>query len=181
MLEALWNRAVRRYAGAWRAGGRLIVHGVLIEGAMIYEILQDKFGAPKNVFRDGLEWSVWNEDQEDLKCELLRTGNLCAMPSLERIYARHCGGSVFGHWGRLATTGTNKLYGLYRLDDLNELPHLAEIRRRRPSLYFFMDAANVWYYGVDGDELFVFDYETEEFDSLGELSAGLRAVIDEWR
>jgi hypothetical protein len=44
-----------------------------------------------------------------------------------------------------------------------------------------MDAANVWFYGVKGDDLFVYDAETAELDHLGPISRELERLLRDWR
>ena len=46
---------------------------------------------------------------------------------------------------------------------------------------YFMDAANVWFYGHKDGRLFVYDAETDELDDLGELDTGLAQVIEGWQ
>jgi len=43
-----------------------------------------------------------------------------------------------------------------------------------------MDASNVWYYGHKKGELYVFDTETDELDSLGPVESALEALMDQW-
>jgi len=49
-----------------------------------------------------------------------------------------------------------------------------------PAIDYFMEAANVWYYGLKGTELYVFDSEFDELDSLGPVEPALEEVIDRW-
>ena len=44
---------------------------------------------------------------------------------------------------------------------------------------FFMDAYNVYFYGIKRGELYVFDAETDELDSLGPIESALETVMDE--
>jgi len=43
-----------------------------------------------------------------------------------------------------------------------------------------MDAANVWYYAVKGDELYCFDSELEELYERGPLEKEVTGLLAEW-
>jgi hypothetical protein len=49
-----------------------------------------------------------------------------------------------------------------------------------PTVAFFMDASNVWFYGHRDGTLFVYDSETDELDDLGPIEAALEKVIADW-
>ncbi len=47
-------------------------------------------------------------------------------------------------------------------------------------IVFFMDASNVWFYGIKGHNLYAFDAETEELDKLGPARRAIDTLIAEW-
>jgi hypothetical protein len=49
-----------------------------------------------------------------------------------------------------------------------------------PQVVYFADAANVWYYGLKEDVLYVYDASTEEFDQLGAVEVELSKLLEEW-
>jgi hypothetical protein len=43
-----------------------------------------------------------------------------------------------------------------------------------------MEAYNVYFCGIKGGELYVFDAETDELDSLGPIEPALETIMDEF-
>ena len=48
------------------------------------------------------------------------------------------------------------------------------------AIEFLMEAYNVYFYGIKGGELYVFDAETDELDSLGPIEPALETIMDEF-
>jgi hypothetical protein len=58
-------------------------------------------------------------------------------------------------------------------------PDVQHAIARDPAIDYFMDEANVLFYGIKAGELYVFDSETDELDSLGPIEPALETLMDE--
>lgn len=59
-------------------------------------------------------------------------------------------------------------------------PEVQHALTKDPGINFFMDAYNVWFYGIKGGDLYVFDAEYDELDSLGPIEPALEMVLIEF-
>jgi hypothetical protein len=99
---------------------------------------------------------------------------------LQDIYGDIVGGFLIYGELKIAMLRGPEVFGLYRLE---ELWRREEVRRALSidhDIVFFMDASNVWFYGVKGDELYVYDAETGELDSLGAIESAMDQLFDAW-
>ncbi len=71
-------------------------------------------------------------------------------------------------------------YELWNIDELRGLPAVQHAQTKDPAIDYFMEAYNVYYYGLKAGELYVFDAETDELDSLGPVESALETLIDEF-
>jgi len=148
-------------------------------------ILRRRYGAPR-ISREGpfVQW-CWNDAQPEAS-SVLYLGNegrpqaLERFPGLATIYGDAVGGFLIGDSLKLAMLVPHHVYGLYHIAELLSQPELLLARRLDPAVEFFMDAANVWYYGQKGGNLYVFDAETSELDALGPLQVALEELLGEW-
>ncbi len=99
---------------------------------------------------------------------------------LKGIYGNAFGGFLVGNSLKIAVLLPRKVWGLWRIDELQMLRPVRIALAIDPAIDFFMDAANVWYYGHKEGELYVFDAETDELDSLGPIEPALDSLIDQW-
>jgi hypothetical protein len=134
---------------------------------------------------DGREARCWKPDEWDYDAVLYvgmqwhgRLGTRFA--SLKEIYGDACGGYLKKNLLKVALLLPRKIYGVWRIDDLHKLPPIRRALELDPSIVFFMDSANVWYYGHKAGELYVFDTQTDELDSLGPIERVLETLMDQW-
>jgi hypothetical protein len=99
---------------------------------------------------------------------------------LQEVYGDFLGGSLLGGSLKVAMWGGPDVFGLYRLDELQARPVVRRASHYESSLCFFMDAANVWYYAVKNEHLYVLDTDTDEIDCLGATGTALHGLLTEW-
>jgi len=148
-------------------------------------ILTRRYGQPVTYFRDEMVVRSWNNDHPDDEAVLYtgmkwegRLGTRFA--SLKRIYGEALGGFLIKNILRVAVLVPKKIYGVWRIDELQLLPAVRKALAIDPAIDFFMDAANVEYYGHKAGDLYVFDTETDELDSLGPIEPALETLMDQW-
>ena len=98
---------------------------------------------------------------------------------LKEIYGNAFGGFVVGDSLKVAVLLPRTVYGLWNIDDLRMHPRVQHATARDPAIDYFMDEANVLFYGIKAGELYVFDSETDELDSLGPIEQALETLMDE--
>lgn len=97
-----------------------------------------------------------------------------------QIYGACCGGTLVDSSLKVAMPSGEKLFWLYHLHELGERMEVQRAMELDPELSFFMDAANVWYYGHKHGKLFVYDAPFDELDECGPLESALEELIAEW-
>jgi hypothetical protein len=102
--------------------------------------------------------------------------------ALQPIYGDSVGGFLIGIPSsiKLAMMSGPEVFGLYPMDELQARPEIRRAHSLDAAVCFFMDSGNVWYYGVKEDQLFVYDSETDELDSLGAVACALQELFAEW-
>lgn len=96
---------------------------------------------------------------------------------LEPIYGNCRGGFLLGSWFKIATLAGPDIYGLYPIRELQSIPPIRAALAREPGICYFMDAANVWYYGVRDGELWCYDTDPDEFYSFGPMAEGFEQLL----
>jgi hypothetical protein len=153
--------------------------------SMLQRILIRRYGQPKTCIERGLIQECWNAETPDDSSILyigMKWNSLAGLrfATLNGIYGNAFGGFLIGDCLKLAVLTPRKIYGLWNMDELRMLPAVQYATTLDPAIDFFMDAANVWYYGIKKGELWVFDAETDELDSLGPIEPALETLLDEW-
>jgi len=97
-----------------------------------------------------------------------------------KVYGDAFGGSLVGGSLNVATLAGVHVYGTYQIEELQTHKNVRSALQMDPELRFFMDAANVWYYALKGDQLYVFDSELEELDERGSLEKEVARLLAEW-
>jgi hypothetical protein len=153
---------------------------------LLERILIRRYGQPVAATRRGLSALCWNPDESDYDSVLYvgmnwnnRMGTRFA--SLKEIYGDACGGFLIKNTLKVAVLLPRKVYGVWRMDDLQMLPPIRKALEMDPAIDYFMDAYNVYYYGIKAGELFVFDAETDELDCLGPIEPAIETLMDEFQ
>lgn len=153
---------------------------------MIHEVVARRFGSPSVVETIDFIEHRWNEHEPDRKCVLLmddlrpELARSAFAPEIADVYGHVVGGFLVGTSMKIATLTSKKVYGLYRIGDLQELPIVRYAAHLDPEIHFFMDSANVWYYGVKAGHLFCFDRATSELDDLGDFAVAMEELMGSW-
>jgi len=100
--------------------------------------------------------------------------------ALEPIYGNARGAFLVKSSLKVATLSGPAEWGLYPIELLREQPEVRFANSIDPDLAFFMDASNVWYYGLKQGQLWCFDAATDELDSCGPVEQALEALIGKW-
>ncbi len=152
---------------------------------LLEQILIQRYGQPVTSVGDGVIRECWNADDPDNSSILYvpmkwygEAGTRFA--SLKEIYGSAYGGFLVGDSVKIAVLSPCQIWGLWNIDDLRIQPEVQHAQVMDPAIDFFMDASNVWFYGHKKGELYVFDAETDELDSLGPIEPALETLIDEW-
>jgi hypothetical protein len=152
---------------------------------IIEQVLRERYGEPHVVPGTAVVEYRWNEERESLRCVLYKLAE--ASPgsdpqplALRRMYGDAIGGSLLLGSLKLATIQCPSMYGLYLLRELHVQPEVGDAKRIDSAIEFFMDAGNVWFYGLKDDDLYVYDAGAGELDRLGSAKEALSALLDEW-
>jgi hypothetical protein len=100
--------------------------------------------------------------------------------ALKEIYGDAFGGFLMGDSLRAALLSSKRVYALWNIDDLRMQPEVQHALAKDPGIDFFMDAYNVYFYGIKGGDLYVFDAEYDELDSLGPIEPAFERLLDEF-
>ncbi len=153
--------------------------------AGIESVLKDRYGDPTIApGADFLEYR-WNEHDEKLTCLLYKAlatssaGNV-KLRALGPVYGDALGGFLLLDSLRLAMLAGPPVYGLYAIDELWAQPEVSDANRLNREIQFFMDAANVWFYGMKEGELYVYDSEAAELMRLGPFDLAIRELLEQW-
>jgi hypothetical protein len=152
---------------------------------VLEQVLTRRYGAPIVQANTECKNLVWNATEEGRKCVLCKplewtTSLRSNCGSLEAIYGKAIGGHLLGDALRVALLSNHGTFSLYSIEELNGQPEVQRANQLSPQTRFFMDAANVWFYGIENDKLIVYDAETDEIDNLGPVDAALDQLLDEW-
>jgi hypothetical protein len=155
-----------------------------MSNGIIERILYRRYGQPTPSIESPFIKFTWNTDNPDDECILYmhmksnRKGH--PYPSVKEIYGDAIGGFLIGDSLKIATLSAEKIWGLPHIDKLRTLDAVQHASIIDPRVDYFMDAANVWYYGVKRGELYVFDSTFDELDSLGPIEPALEKLMDDW-
>jgi len=147
-------------------------------------LLLDRYGEPIVVACTPHSEYRWNNAAETLSCILYKSADFedagTRFPILHPLYGDAVGGFLLGDSLKLSMLQGPKVFGLYQIAELQAHPEVRHANSLDPTICFFMDSANVWYYGSKDDQLYVYDSETDELDSLGPVRSGLEQLLTEW-
>jgi hypothetical protein len=151
---------------------------------LLEKILIRRHGQPMPCVRDGMVARCWNSGDPDNEALLYvgmkwhgRTG--LRFGSLRDIYGDSFGGILIKNILKAAILAPRELFAVWNIDELRMRPSVQHALARDPTIDFFMDAYNVYFYGIKRGQLYVFDAEMDELDCLGPVEPALETVIDE--
>jgi len=152
---------------------------------LLEKVLTRRYGQPTMTTDGNLIQQTWNPSEIDSSSTLYfamnwkgRLGTRFA--SLREIYGDAFGGFLIWDCLKVAVLMPRKIYGLWRIDELQLLPPVRYASKLDRDIVFFMDSGNVLYYGHKAGRLYVFDRDTNELDSLGPIEPALQTLMDEF-
>ena len=144
-----------------------------------------RYGPPQVVSSGQSLEHRWNADDECRSSVLyvdreVQDSERAIQEEFRFLYGDYFGGFVIGNSLKLATLGNKHVFGLYTVEELQGQPEVERALAISPGIRFFMDAANVWFYGHKSGQLYVYDAETEELEDMGDIELALNVLLDEW-
>lgn len=151
---------------------------------ILESILNKRYGNPELLYTKSHIESWWNRKSERLRSVLYSCYDIPKHKQIKNeyrfLYGDFIGGFLVGDSLKIANLSDNEIFGLYQIKELQQQPEIPVNIIRNRNIKFFMDAANVWFFGFCENKLFVYDAETEEFDDLGDIESGIEQLIEEW-
>ena len=156
-----------------------------MKNGLFEKILNKRYGKPTISEKGYLIEKIWGKENDDvasvLYVDMKDYGVTCSCISwLKYLYGDSIGGFLIGNSLKIASLSAKPIFGLYTIYELQKQPEVQKALSIDQNVDFFMDASNVWYYGLKSGELFVYDTETFELDPLGPVEMALETLIDEW-
>jgi hypothetical protein len=152
---------------------------------LLERILTRRYGPPLSCIRDGMAAKSWNYAHPDDEAVLYMGMTWKGRPglyyaSLQDIYGDAYGGILIKNTLRAAVLVPRHLFAVWDIDELRELPAVQHALVMDPAIDYFMDAYNVYYYGIKAGDLYVFDAEMDELDCLGPIESAIETLMDEF-
>jgi hypothetical protein len=145
-------------------------------------LLTRQFGASSpSSAGDAQHWNTGDAMRECVLFDSLQwtTDLRNAWGILEQIYGDARGGFLLGDTLKVAVLDGPAVFGLPTIEQLHERPEVQQASELEPRICYFMDSANVWFYGLKDSQLFVYDAETDELDCLGDIEQALKRLLEE--
>jgi hypothetical protein len=152
---------------------------------IIEHILIRRYGPAEAVVSPSGVDAYWRRGESSLNChlygELVWSEDLRqSFGTLEVIYGNKRGGFLMHDWFRIATLVGPPVFGLYEIRALQSTPEVRRANQLDPDICFFMDSANVSYYGVRDGILCCYDTDPADLYSLGPIRQALESLLEEF-
>ncbi len=156
-----------------------------MKNSLFEKILNKRYGKPIISEKGNLIEKRWGKENDDVSSVLyvdMKDYGISwsCISRLKYLYGDIIGGFLIGNSLKIASLSPQPIFGLYTIDELQKQPEVQKALSIDQNVDFFMDASNVWYYGLKLGELFVYDIETDELESLGPVEMALETLLDEW-
>jgi hypothetical protein len=150
---------------------------------IIENVLTQRYGPPAVSESDGE--LRWNANEEQLKCILFwslswDTQLRNRFGILKELYGDVRGGSLLGGSLKISQLKGPAIWSLYCIEQLQSQPEVLRAHELDPEICFFMDSANVWFYGVKAGELIVYDAVGDDLGYLGPAEPALTSLLIEF-
>jgi hypothetical protein len=152
---------------------------------LIEEVIFRRYGFSTTTSCQELVARVWNIGDESRLCKLyvgldwdpqLRKSH----ENLTPLYGDSFGGFLLGDTVKISTLVRQEVWGLYRIDELHSRSELQRALSLEPLIDYFMNAANIWFYGYKAGELYCYDAENDDIENLGKIAPALDDLITQW-
>jgi hypothetical protein len=156
-----------------------------METGILERVLIRRYGKPVTSILDGMGAKVWNPGDDDYEAVLylgMKWSGIASLryASLCDIYGDSFGGVLIKNTLKAALLSRPSLFHIRNIEELRALAAIEYAVVRDPGIDYFMHENNVLYYGVKKGQLYVFDNETDELDSLGSVEQALDTMLEEW-
>ena len=150
---------------------------------ILERVVERRYGVPVVRHEDGLVVRRWG-DGTPAKAVLYYQSESRMVPSLgsrglDEIYGDCLGGFLASGALKIAISKQNCSPSLYQLEELRQQPEVRDALSLDSDVQYFMDAANVWFYGEKNGMLVAYDSETGDIYPLGSTEEALRHLLDE--
>ena len=161
-----------------------------------FRILQERYGEPmrevgsdrlRKLMKGNVDVTIgeccWNLDNK--KKSVLYTGGekskeLEVPSEVAGLYGEFIGGTLLSSSVKIALRRQCNMFHLYTLPQLHNRISSDFNHESMADIFFFMEAANIYYYGIRQGEIFVFDAETLDLDSIGPVDNAINQILEEW-
>jgi hypothetical protein len=151
---------------------------------LLEKVLTCRYGAPECEPNNGMIAKYWRRG--DAHASILYFDSNSEKHAQAEVtvhsvlYGDCCGGKLIGGALKIATLRDCNVWDLYNLCELSRQPEVLRARTLLVDVEYFMDAANVWFYGHRNGHLYVYDSAADEVYELGTLEHALSIILDEW-
>ncbi len=147
--------------------------------------LAKRYGPPEEISSASVPELRWNSHEKPRECILFKSLSWddrlrTKYGVLEKIYGDARGGFLLGDSLKIALLEGPRVFGLYLIEELQSQAEVKRANELDPQIRFFMDSANVWFYGLRDGELFVYDSGTQELDGMGPAQAAIEELLIEF-
>ena len=154
------------------------------ETGIFERILIRRYGQPTDFIKWGLPARGWNPDKWDYDSALYMGMQWDGLPgwrfrSLREIYGNCIGGCLIKNTLRVALLLPMDIYACWKIDDLRMQPSVQRALELDPTVDYFMEEDNREFYGIKRGELYVYDAEYDDVESLGPVEPALEEVFNE--
>lgn len=151
---------------------------------LLERIMVRRYSPPIISIMDGMAARRWNTATPDhdavLYAGMRWQGILGARyNSLKQIYGDSFGGQLVKNSLKVAMLTPREVWGLWNIDEFRLQPQVQYALTIEPGIDFFMDQYMILFYGIKKGDLYVFDAETDELDSLGPIEPALETLLDQ--
>jgi hypothetical protein len=152
---------------------------------IIEEVLFERYGRQIVSLTADFSMSTWNADTEAKRCIIYKPRDVGEVqdppfPQLRELYGDALGASILGDSIIVAMLSGPEVFGLYHFHELQQQPEVLSALQQKRDICYFMECANVWFYGVRNRDLYVYDSETGELDCLGPIRREFALLIQQW-
>jgi hypothetical protein len=98
---------------------------------------------------------------------------------LKEVYGDALGGILMGDSLKMATLRGPSIWGIWPIRELHK--QIPDVCAREPGICYFMDASNVWFYGVKRGRLWEYDFAPNELNDIGPIETALEKLVLSWR
>jgi hypothetical protein len=153
--------------------------------SVLYSLLCRIFGNPNTADLEEFIEFTWNNHGDNMLCILYKKHDAYivndAIPLvLQTVYGDFVGGMLLRGVLKVAFVAPVSVYGFYAIGELNRQPEVTRASLLDSEVLYFMDSANIWFYGIKNESLYCYDSDTDELEQLGPIESSFEQVFMDW-